>query len=68
MNYYELVARPRKIENVRVIKITKSQVDRIIEEIFRCVICKGILGEPVNIKTCLHKFCKKCIEEYNRKV
>jgi hypothetical protein len=68
MDYYEIIARPRMIKNINNLQFDKSQVERIIKEIFQCPICMTILIDPVNIKTCLHKFCKKCIEDYNRRV
>ena len=45
-----------------------KKTERIIKEIFTCIICFDVFVDPMNIKNCMHKFCKKCIEDYNRKV
>jgi hypothetical protein len=37
-----------------------------LKELLMCPICTGIMKEPLNVKTCLHKFCAPCIENYNR--
>ena len=29
--------------------------------------CSDVFTRPLNVKDCLHKFCAKCIEDYNRK-
>ena len=50
------------------LEITNDKLETIIKEVFRCSICLSIFTDPTNIKNCLHKFCKKCIEEYNRKI
>ena len=45
----------------------EEQISSAIKDVFKCVICLSIYTDPVNIKNCLHKFCKKCIEDYTRK-
>lgn len=64
---YESVCKPREITNNANLSISTSQIERIIKEILTCSICYEIYQDPVNMKSCLHKFCKKCIEDYNRK-
>lgn len=63
-----MCCKPREIKDVNKINIDIKKIDRIIKETLRCNICLQIFQEPVNIKNCLHKFCKKCIEEYNRRM
>ena len=62
LSCYETVCKPREITNIEGINISPSQIERITKEILTCSICFGIYQDPVNIKSCLHKFCKKCIE------
>lgn len=50
------------------IKFSNEQIERLIREVFRCSICLNIYEDPVNIRNCLHKFCRKCIEEYQRRI
>ncbi len=64
---FESVCLPRKILNENEMEISKEKINKIIKEILRCSICYEIFEDPVNIKNCLHKFCKKCIGDYNRK-
>jgi len=45
--------------------LTKKIFDEI-KKLITCPICLDIVKEPVNVKTCLHKFCSECIEKYNR--
>jgi len=68
LTFYELCSKPREIKDVNKIDIDIKKIDRIIKEILRCNICLQIYHVPVNMKNCLHKFCKKCIEEYNRRM
>ena len=68
LSCYETLCKPREITNIDGISISPSQIERITKEILTCSICFGIYQDPVNIKSCLHKFCKKCIEDFNRKV
>ena len=65
---YECVCGPRKIKDESKINFSEIQINHIIKEILRCPICYEIFNEPVNLKNCLHLFCKKCIEDYNRKI
>lgn len=64
---YESICKPREITKIANLSISTSQIERIIKEILTCSICYEIYQDPVNMKSCLHKFCKKCIEDYNRK-
>ena len=64
---FESICQPRIILNENEMEISKEKIDKIIKEILRCSICYEIFEDPVNIKNCLHKFCKKCIGDYNRK-
>lgn len=68
LSSYEVLAPPRIIKHPEKLFFSQQQLERLVKEVFRCSICLNILLEPVNIKTCLHKFCKKCIEEYHRKI
>jgi hypothetical protein len=68
INYYENIAAPRMINDTNKIEITSNKVEKIIKEIFTCSFCMGIFDDPVNIRSCLHKYCKKCIEDYIRTV
>ena len=68
LTFYELCCKPREIKDVNLINFDFKKIDRIIKETLRCNICLQIYHEPVNMKNCLHKFCKKCIEEYNRRM
>ena len=68
LSCYETVCKPREITSIEGIDISPSQIERITKEILTCSICYEIYQDPVNIKSCLHKFCKKCIEDYNRKI
>ncbi len=64
LSYFEIIAPPRIIKDPKLIQIDNQKIQKIIDEIFTCIICKEIFKEPVNSKICLHKFCKKCIENY----
>lgn len=68
LSCYEVICAPRKIINESELSFSPNQIERVVKEILRCAICYEIYYDPVNIKTCLHKFCKKCIEDYNRKM
>ena len=65
---FESVCLPRIILNEEDMEISNKKIDRIIKEILKCSICFEIFEDPVNLKNCLHKFCKKCIGDYNRKI
>ena len=65
---FESICLPREIINEKELNFSENQIEKIIKEILRCSICYEIFEKPVNIKNCLHKFCKKCIENYNRKI
>lgn len=68
LTFYEMAALPRVILDVNKIEFNPRKIERIIKELMRCNICLQIYHDPVNIKNCLHKFCKKCIEDYNRRM
>lgn len=68
LNFFEKICKPRIIKNEDEVEISDEKVEKIIKEILRCRICLDIYDEPVNNKDCLHQFCKKCIEEYIRKI
>jgi hypothetical protein len=63
---YEFAAKGREILNIDKLNFTHQQIEKVIKEIFTCSFCMDIFNQPVNIKNCLHKFCKKCIENYTR--
>ena len=65
---YESVCSPREIKNESKIELNKEQINKVIEEVFRCNICYNIFQNPVSIKGCLHKFCKSCISDYYFKI
>ena len=65
---YESVCSPREISDESKISFTKDQINKVIEEVLRCNICYNLFKSPVNVKGCLHKFCKSCIMEYYFKV
>mmetsp|Transcript_34745 Transcript_34745/g.34399 ORF Transcript_34745/g.34399 Transcript_34745/m.34399 type:complete len:116 (-) Transcript_34745:666-1013(-) len=52
------------------IKLNKTGVSKdafnAFLEIVKCPVCLEVMDDPVNVKTCLHKFCNKCIEKYIR--
>jgi hypothetical protein len=68
LSLYELACQPREVKHYDTITLDIRKIDKIIKETLRCNICLEIFHDPVNIKTCLHKFCKKCIEDYNRRM
>lgn len=67
LSYYEMIAASRQITDISKISLSSNQIECIIKDVFKCGICLSIFNDPVNIKSCLHKFCKRCIEDYNRK-
>jgi len=62
----ENVAKPRISPKIKNIELNGNQINLIINEVLSCSICLQIYNQPVNIKTCLHKFCRNCIETYTR--
>ena len=68
LSYFEMICKPRLIVDEGKVSFSKEMIQKIIKEILRCNICLQIYNEPYNIKNCLHKFCKKCIEDYNRRM
>jgi hypothetical protein len=68
LSFYELACQPREIIDTEKMQVEPKKIEQIIKEILRCNICLQIYSDPMNIKNCLHKFCKRCIEDYNRKV
>lgn len=67
LSYYEVIAGPREIKDISNISFSDTQITTLIKDVFKCTICLSLFIDPVNIKNCLHKFCRKCIEDYNRK-
>ena len=65
---YETVCSPREISDESKISFSKEQINKVIEEVLRCNICYNLFQNPVNVKGCLHKFCKNCIMDYYFKV
>lgn len=37
-----------------------------LKECLLCPVCTDIYKQPYNVKQCMHKFCCRCIEDYNR--
>jgi hypothetical protein len=68
LSLYELACLPRELKQDDKVALDIRKIDKIIKETLRCNICLQIYHDPVNIKNCLHKFCKKCIEGYNRRM
>ena len=70
LNLYARVSYPRyKLDNKEIQEkgkgITKEGFEAFLE-IIKCPVCLEIMQDPVNVKTCLHKFCNKCIERFIR--
>ncbi len=62
---YLVCARPRKpTKEMLSRKITAGVLAQIVDEKFLCILCNHLMGTPVIIKTCGHKFCEECIEKY----
>ncbi len=68
MKPYDLVCAPRQIKDIKKVNFDLHKIPNIIRDTLRCSICLEIFNDPVNIKNCLHKFCRKCVEDYNRKM
>ena len=68
LSCYEVVCSPRRIKDEDKVVITEDKINRILREVLRCNICYQIYDNPVNIKSCVHTFCKTCIEDYNRRI
>lgn len=65
---YEFIANPREIlyqdsnSEIKVyINISISQIDKIISDVFTCIICQHIMYNASNIRECMHTFCHECI-------
>ena len=41
---------------------------RQIKEVLLCPVCFDVYKLPVNVRSCLHKYCANCIDLYNRKI
>ena len=37
-----------------------------LKEHLLCPVCTDVYKQPQNVRLCLHKFCTRCIEDYNR--
>ena len=46
--------------------INKDELEEI-EKLITCVICDGIINEPIECSLCENNFCKHCIIEWNEK-
>ena len=54
--------------------LTEANPDEIIDqttfdelkESLLCPICTDVYKNPFNVRQCLHKFCFRCIEDFNR--
>jgi len=68
LSYYEIACTPRLINKTKLLEIKPEKIHKIIKEILTCNICLQIYNDPVNIKNCLHKFCRRCIEDFNRRM
>ena len=42
--------------------------EKIKENSLLCQICTGIYFEPKSAGSCLHKFCKSCIDQYIKRM
>ena len=68
LTIFENISKQREIlENFK-LELNSNQINKLIKEVLSCCICMQIYESPVNIKSCLHKFCKYCIEKYTRTV
>ena len=45
--------------------ITATYFDELKEGLL-CSVCADVYMNPLNVRSCLHKFCSNCIEDYNR--
>ncbi|CDW80562.1 zinc finger (c3hc4 ring finger) [Stylonychia lemnae] len=68
LNFYQMTCGPRKLKDEDQDEEIDLECFNQIKEILHCPVCYDILKEPLNVKMCLHKFCRHCIENYNRTV
>ena len=59
LNLFQMVCKPRLLAH-------ESEGEEIItikplKKALRCIICYDLMHEPCTVKSCLHKFCSKCI-------
>lgn len=66
LNYYQMCCAPRELENEENSEEISMDMFNKIKEVLYCTICGDIMKDPLNVKMCLHKYCAKCIEDYNR--
>ena len=48
--------------------ISADLFEKIKESSLLCQICTGIYDEPKSAGSCLHKFCKRCIDQYIKRM
>ena len=48
--------------------ISLDLFEKIKENSLLCQICTGIYFEPKSAGSCLHKFCKSCIDQYIKRM
>ncbi|CAI2371716.1 unnamed protein product [Moneuplotes crassus] len=69
LNLYTRVNWPRfkytDKDKIKKTGVSKDAFNAFLE-IVKCPVCLEVMDDPVNVKTCLHKFCNKCIEKYIR--
>ena len=73
LDYFQLVAEPRVLpeednDSDQVVEQPEKEQINIMTfgDMFNCMICFGIMKEPVAVRSCLHKFCQECIRELYR--
>ena len=61
--------KPRKLESSKGDEyISLDLFEKIKENALLCQICTGIYYEPKSAGSCLHKFCKSCIDMYIKRM
>ena len=48
--------------------ISLDLFEKVKENSLLCQICTGIYFEPKSAGSCLHKFCKSCIDQYIKRM
>lgn len=62
-NCYDYVAGVQRVVDISQIHISREKVDKIIKEFFICQICHEVYTNIVQLKSCLHSYCKKCFDD-----